>query len=149
MSYCQNIATDCQSLTYRSDGGNDDRALTTGLMEVALTGMGGYIVEDTPEGLALEIRTIGIRNKIEVHLRLFEDDLLDAELFATDTQRHHTDQLLCHLRYLSETVCQTLTISSQGILQVVAASEVIKFPVEQHTLRITGHILVGEVHLEV
>ena len=149
MSACHNILTDCQGGGNGGDVGDDDGTLACGLMEVALTGVGGYIAEDATEGLALEVGAVGIAHEIEVHPSLFEDDFLDAELFATDTQGNHTNQFFGHLRDLAKAVCQTLTIGSQGILQVVTASEVVEFAVEQHTLGVAGDVEVGEVHLEV
>ena len=66
-------------------------------MEAAILRMVGNIVEDESEGFALEVRTIGIVHEIEVHLRLFEDNILDTEPFATDTQRHHADEFFAYL----------------------------------------------------
>jgi hypothetical protein len=54
-------------------------------MEVALSRMAGHIVEDVSEGFALEIGTIGIADEVEVHLRLFKENLLNARLLAAHT----------------------------------------------------------------
>ena len=149
LSIRQNVATDCQRIADGGNGGDNHRALATSLVEISLARMGGYIVEDAAEGFALEIRTIGVVDEIEVHLSLFEDDLLDAELFAADTERHHTNQFFAYLWYLSETVCQALAIRSQCIFKVIAASQIVEFAIQQHALGIRGHILIGEVHLEI
>ena len=85
MSGWQNFATDCQS---GGDGGNvgdDNGTLAGGLVEVAAAGVVAHVVKDAPEGLALEVGAVGIGHKVEVHLRLFEEYLLNAELFAADT----------------------------------------------------------------
>ena len=39
LSFCRNRTTNCQSIGYRSDWGDDDGTLAIGLTEVALTGM--------------------------------------------------------------------------------------------------------------
>ena len=118
-------------------------------MEIAAARMAGHVVQDAPEGLTLEIRTIGVAHEIEVHLCLFEDNLLDAKLFATDTKGHHTDQFFADFRYLSEAICQTLAIGRERCFEVIAACEVVELAVEQHALRIRRHILVREIHFDV
>jgi len=118
-------------------------------MEAAFLRMVGNIVEDESEGFALEVRTIGIVHKVKVHLRLFEDNSLDTEPFATDTQRHHTDEFFAYLRNLSETVYKTSAIGCKVIVEMLTGSKVVEFPIKQHTLRIGRNILVWEVHLQI
>ena len=103
-------------------------------MEIALTGMAGHIVEDESKGFALEIWTVRIGYKIQVHLRLLEDNLLDAELLAIDTERNNPDQFFGDFRNLSETVCQALTIGGKGVVEMITAGEAVEFAIEQHAL---------------
>ena len=84
-----------------------------------------------------------------MHLRLFEEDFLDAERLATDSERHDSDQFLCHIGNRTETIRQAFAIGIKGAFQVAAASQVIKFTIEQHTLRVARNISVGEKHLDI
>ena len=118
-------------------------------MEVATTGVVTHVVEDAPKSLALEVRTFGIGHKVEVHLRLFEEYLLDAELFATDAQGNDADKFFGNVGDGTETVCKATTVGFEVIVKVLAGGEVVEFAVEQHTLGVTGDVEVGEVHLEV
>ena len=134
MSDWHNFTTDCQSFTHRGDIGDDNRTFTCGLMEIAAFGVVAHVVEDTPEGLALEVRAIGIGHKIEVHLRLFEEYLLDAELLAADTQGYDTDEFFSDVGDGSETVSEAAAIGFEVIVEVLAGGKVVEFTVEQHTL---------------
>ena len=149
MSRCQNFTTNCQRSFNGDDVGDDDGTLASGLVEVTAFGVVAHIVEDASEGLALEIGTLRIADEIEVHLRLFENDLLDAELLATDTKGHDTNELFSNIRDGAKAVCKTTTIGCKVIIEMLTGSEVVEFTVEQHTLRITGHILIREVHLQI
>jgi len=104
MSGWQDGVTDCQGGGDGGDVGDDDGTLTSGFVEVAATGVTGYVVEDVTKGLTLEVGTVGIRDEIEVHLRLFEYNLLNTKLFATDTQGNNADEFFGDLRDLAKAV---------------------------------------------
>ena len=149
MSRCQNLTTNCQRGFNRGDVGDDDGTLTGGLVEVTLPRVTGHIVEDAAEGLTLKIGTFRIADEVEVHLGLFENNLLDAEPFATDTKGHDANEFFGNIRDGAKAVCKTTTIGCKVIIEMLTGSEVVEFTIEQHTLRITGHILIWEVHLQI
>ena len=149
MSRWQNLATDCQSRGNGGHVGDDDGTLSCSLVEVAATGVAAHVVEDAPKSFALEVRAIGIGHKVEVHLRLFEEYLLDAELFAADTQGNDADEFFGDIGDGTETVCEAAAVSGEVVVEVLAGGEVVEFAVEQHTLGVAGDVEVGEVHLEV
>ena len=149
MSGWQNFATDCQSIAHGGHIGDDDGTLAGSLVEVAAFGVVAHVVEDAPKGLALEVGAVGIGHKVEVHLRLFEEYLLDAELFAADTQGNDADEFFGNVRDSAETVCETAAVGGEVIVEMLAGGEVVEFAVEQHALGVAGDVEVGEVHLEV
>ena len=105
MSICRNCTTNCQRVGYRGYWSDDNGTLAISLAEVALTGVTGDVIEDAPEGLALEVGAVGIGHKVEVHLRLFEQYLLDAEPLAADAQGYDTDEFFGNIGYGTKTVC--------------------------------------------
>ena len=149
MSACHNILTDCQGGGDGGDVGDDDGTLTSGLVEVAATGVAAHVAEDAPKSFALEVRAIGIGHKVEVHLRLFEEYFLDAELLATDTQGNHTNQFFGNVWNGTKSVSKAATIGVEVVVKVLAGSEVVEFAIEQHALGVAGDVEVGEVHLKV
>ena len=149
MSICRDCATNCQSVAYGGYRGDHYRALAIGLTEVTLTRMVGDIIEYFAKGFTLEVRTIGIADEIEEHLTLLQHDLLDAQLLAIHTERHHADEFFCYIGNGTETVDQTFAIGLEIIIEMVATSQIIKFTIEQHTFRVAGDILIGEVHLDI
>jgi hypothetical protein len=149
MSICQNFATDCQSRGNRGNIGDDDGTLSCSLVEVAATGVAAHVVEDAPKSFALEVRAIGIGHKVEVHLRLFEEYLLDAELFAADAQGNNADEFFGNVWNGTKSVSKAATIGVEVVVKVLAGSEVVEFAIEQHALGVAGDVEVGEVHLKV
>ena len=97
--------TDCQSRGNRGHVGDDNGTLSCSLVEVAATGVAAHVVEDAPKSFALEVRAIGIGHKVEVHLRLFEEYLLDAELFAADAQGNNADEFFGNVWNGTKSVC--------------------------------------------
>ena len=118
-------------------------------MEVAATGVAAHVVEDAPKSFALEVRAIGIGHKVEVHLRLFEEYLLDAELFAADAQGNNADEFFGNVWNGTKSVSKAATIGVEVVVKVLAGSEVVEFAIEQHALGVAGDVEVGEVHLKV
>ena len=149
MPLCRNRTTDCQSTTYGSNRCDYDRALTIGLTEVAFLGIARYIFKYLAKRFALEIGTIRIADEIEEHLSLFQHDLLDAQLFTIDSERHHTDKFFCHIGNLAKAVSQARPIGFKGGIQIMTVSQIVEFSIEQHTLGVIRNILVGEVHLDI
>ena len=114
-----------------------------------MAGIAGYVVEHLAKGFTLIIRAVGIADEIEIHLLLFQHDLLNTQLFAISPEGNHTDEFLGHLRNIAKTVLQTIAIGSQSRIEVVAVGEIVELSIKQHTLGIVRHILVGELHLDI
>ena len=106
MSICRNRTTNCQSISNRGYGRDHDGTLSVGLTEVALARMVRHIFEYFVKGFALEIGAIGVAHEEEVHLTLFQHDLLDTQLLAIDTEGHHADQLFGNGGNLAKAVSQ-------------------------------------------
>ena len=149
MSICHNFTTDCQSGGNGGDVGDDHGTLAVGLTEVAATHILGHIVDDLAEGLTLIVWTIRNADEIEEHLALFEHEFLNTQLLAQHAEGNDINQLFCYFRDGTETVYQTLAISLEVVVEVVAACEIVEFTIEEHALGVAGDVLLGEVHLDI
>ena len=149
MSICRNRTTNCQSLTYGGDIVDHHRTLAVGLTEIAALHIPGHILDNLAERLTLEIGTIGNTHEIEEHLLLLEHDLLNTQLLAQHTEGHHIDKFLGHIGDGAKTVGQALAIGMEVVVEMVAVGQIVEFAIEQHTLRVAGDILLGEIHLDV
>ena len=149
VSICRNCTTNCQRVGYGGYWSDDNGTLAISLAEVALTGVTGDVIEDAPEGLALEIGAIGIADEVEEHLLLLEHDLLDAQLFAKHAEGYDIDEFLGHIGDGTKAVDETFAVGFEIVIEVLAVGEVVEFAVEQHALGIAGDVEFGEVHLDV
>ena len=149
MSICCDCTTNCQSVVYRSYRCDHYRTFAIGLMEIAFLGIVRYIFKYFAKGVTLEIRAIRIADEIEIHETLFQHDFLDAQLFAKHAKGYDIDELFGYAGDGTETVDQAFAIGFEIIVEMIATSQIIKLAIEQHTLRGTGHILIGEVHLDI
>ena len=121
MSICRDCTTNCQSVAYGGYRGDHYRALAISLTEVASAWMIRNIIEYSAEGFTLEVRTIRIADEIEVHMTLFQHDLLDTQLLTIHTERHHADEFFCYIGNGTETVDQTFAIGLEIIIEMVAS----------------------------
>ena len=149
MSICCNCATNCQSVTYRGNRRNYYRALTIGLTEIAFFGIARYIFEYFTKGFTLEVRAIGIADEIEIHVTLFQHDLLDPQLLTKYAKGYDIDKLFGNVGDGTETVDQAFAIGFEIIVEMVATSQIVEFAIEQHTFGIIRDVLIGEVHLDI
>ena len=106
-------------------------------------------MEYAAKGIALEVRTIIARHEVEVHLLLLEHNLLDAKLLASHAKGNHQYQLFANGRNRTKTVYKALAIGIELEIELGAIGQIVELAIEQHALGIAGHILIGEVHLDV
>ena len=105
----------------------------------------GHVVQQQSEGLALIERAVVLCDEIERHALLLEDDLLTAQRLSDATQGNNTHQLLATVGHRAKAVYQTSAVGCHLLVSLQA----VELAIEQHALRIRGHILVREVELEV
>ena len=149
MSICRDGTTNCQGGGDGSDGRDDDGALAVGLTEVALARMARHVTEHPTKGIALEIGAIAVADEEEVHVTLFQHDLLDTQLLAIHAEGHHTDEFFGNSGDLAKTVSEARAIGLQRGFQIVTVGQIVEFAIEQHALGVAGDILLGEVHLNI
>ena len=106
MSICRNCTTNCQSSSNRGYGSDHDGTLAVGLTEIALARVVRHVIEYFAKGFALEIGAIGVADEKEIHVTLFQHDLLDAQLLAIDTEGHHADKFLGDCGNLAKAVSE-------------------------------------------
>ena len=113
MSICRNGTTHCQGGGDGGDGRDDDGALAVGLTEVALARMARHITKHLAKGFTLEVGTIAVADEEEVHVTLFQHDLLDTQLLAIDTEGHHADEFFGNSGDLAKTVSEARAIGRE------------------------------------
>ena len=104
-----------------------------------------HIVEQHAEGLALVERTVVLGDEEERHALLFQDNLLTAKQLSETAQGYHAHQLFTTGGHGTEAVYQAGAVGCH----LFVCLQAVQLPIEQHALRVAGHILVGEVELEI
>ena len=80
--------------------------------------MAANILQHLVEGGAAIVWTVGVAHKLHLHASLLKDKLFAAQAFAQTSQRNHLQKFLSLVRYRSEAVDESLTVSVE--LAVVA-----------------------------
>ena len=127
------------------DIGNRHRTTSVLFTELATTGVAGHKGKDVVESLALIEGTLRLTDEEERHTTLFEHHLLAAQTLTQPSQRYHTHQLLALMGHSTKTVYETSAIGCH----LLVGLQTVELAIEQHALRVAGHILIGEIHLEV
>ena len=89
--------------------------------------------------------TAVVADEEQEHAPLLQQDFLATEVHANATQANDLQQFLSHMGDGAETVLQPLTIG----IELTVVTHMVQLTIEQHALGIAGHILIGEVHLQV
>ena len=91
--------------------GDTQIALVVFFLQGTSTHMSRNVVEYLREHLTLIERTVHVTNKLHLHHSLLEHDFLAAQLLSQSTQNDYANQFVTRLRYRSESIDESLTIS--------------------------------------
>ena len=90
----------------------------------------GSITDHFGKGLALIERTLVIADKLELHIPLFENNLLTAQMLAQLPELDYPHQFLTLPWYRTKTVNEPFPVILQGMVIL----NLIEFTIEQHPL---------------
>lgn len=111
------------------DGEDDDGAFLS-VAELALTGMGGCIVDDFAENLALIVRAVVLAYEVADHASLLEDEPLDSQPACYPFHLNDAHEFLCLCGWCAETVLKAFLI----VGELTFVGEGVEFPVQAHAL---------------